>query len=104
LGITTGLTPTVPEGIPSRVTTALLQTNYAIAHDWWVGARAGYTNGYFFGFSPELNGWLAGASLNYEIWRNLLLTLDYQFTTEHSDGPLTSFTENTYTAGLTYRY
>jgi hypothetical protein len=104
LGITTGLTPTVPEGIPSRVTTAILQTNYAIAHDWWVGARAGYTQGYFFGFAPQLNGWLAGASFNYAIWRNLLLTLDYQFTTEHSDGSFTSFTQNTYTAGLTYRY
>jgi hypothetical protein len=104
LGITTTLTPNVPEGLPSRVTTAILQANYAIAHDWWVGARAGYTQGYFFGFAPQINGWLAGASFNYAIWRNLLLTLDYQFTTEHSDGTFTSFTQNTFTAGLTYRY
>jgi hypothetical protein len=104
LGITTTLQPGIPAGTPSRVTTAMLQTNYAIAHDWWVGARAGFTQGFFFGVAPQSIGWLAGASFNYAIWRNLLLTLDYQFTTEHADGSVASFTQNTYTAGLTYKY
>ena len=49
-------------------------------------------------------GWLVGASFNYEIWRNLLLTLDYQYTTQHSGALFSSFTQNQYTAGLTYRY
>ena len=104
LGILTTLAPGVPEGAPSKVTTALLQTNYGISRDWWVGARFGYTQGYFFGLFPENNGWLAGASFNYQIWRNLLLTLDYQYTTLQSDVALGRFTQNTFTAGLTYKY
>jgi opacity protein-like surface antigen len=64
----------------------------------------GYTQGWFFNFAPENQGWLAGASFNYAIWRNLLLTLDYQYTQEHSNAPRSSFTQNTATAGLTYKY
>jgi hypothetical protein len=104
LGVTTALSPGVPEGTPSKVTTAILQTTYGISRDWWVGVRGGYTQGWFFGLAPETQGWLAGASFNYAIWRNLLLTLDYQYTNEHSSAPLSTFTQNTYTAGLTYRY
>ena len=47
LGISTQLSPGVPEGLPSKVTTALVQTTYALAHNWWVGARGGYTQGYY---------------------------------------------------------
>jgi len=104
LGVTTALQPEVPQGTPSKVTTALVQTTYSIARQWSVGVRGGYTQGWFFGFSPSNQGWLAGSSFNYEIWRNLLLTLDYQYTSEHSDAPSSSFVQNTYTAGLTYRY
>ena len=104
LGVTTALAPGVPQGTPSKVTTAILQTNYAMSRDWWVGARVGYTQGWFFGFSPENQGWLAGASFNYAIWRNLLLTLDYQYTQVHSDAPGSSFTQNQVTGGLTYKY
>ena len=47
---------------------------------------------------------MAGASFNYEIWRNLALTLDYQYSTVHSNVAFSDFTRNQYTAGLTYRY
>jgi hypothetical protein len=104
LGVTTGLSPLVPQGTPSKVTTAILQTNYALSRDWWLGLRVGYTQGWFFSFAPETQGWLAGASFNYAIWRNLLLTLDYQYTNERSNAVLSSFTTNQVTAGLTYKY
>jgi Putative beta-barrel porin 2 len=104
LGVQTQLAPNVPEGTPSKVTTALLQTTYAIGYDWSIGVRGGYTQGWYFGLAPENQGWLVGASFNYAIWRNLLLTLDYQYTNEHSSAPLSSFAQSTYTAGLTYRY
>jgi hypothetical protein len=104
LGVQTALAPNIPEGTPSKVTTALLQTTYALGHDWSIGARGGYTQGWFFGFAAETQGWLVGASFNYAIWRNLLLTLDYQHTDEHSDVAFSSFIQNQYTAGLTYRY
>ena len=104
LGLTTALSPLVPQGTPSKVTTAILQTNYALSRDWWLGLRVGYTQGWFFNFAPENQGWLAGASFNYTISRNILLTLDYQYTQEHSVAPNTTFTQSQITAGLTYRY
>ena len=117
LGMSTTLTPFSPEGIPTKTTTAILQTTYGIARDWSVGVRGGYTRGEFIGVGGLNNGvgglnngglnnhgWLAGASFNYEIWRNLLLTLDYQYTIERSDAPFSDFTRNWYSAGLTYKY
>ena len=86
------------------MTTAILQTTYGIARDWSVGARGGYTRAQFFGISDVQNGWLAGASFNYEIWRNLLLTLDYQYTNVRSNVAFGSFMTNMATAGVTYRY
>ena len=49
LGVSTFLSPTIPAGAPSLVTTALLQTTYGIARDWSVGVRGGYTRAQFFG-------------------------------------------------------
>jgi Putative beta-barrel porin 2 len=104
LGVSTTLSPTLPAGIPLLATNAILQTNYNISRWWWVGARVGYTRSKFFGFDQVDNGWMAGASFNYEVWRNLSLTLDYQYSTVHSDAVLSDFTRNVYTAGLTYSY
>jgi hypothetical protein len=104
LGVSTFLSPTVPAGAPSLVTTAILQTTYGIARDWSVGVRGGYTRAQFFGISDLQNGWLGGASFNYAIWRNLLLTLDYQYTTMRSNVTFQNFITNMATAGVTYRY
>ena len=104
LGVSTFLSPTIPAGAPSLVTTALLQTTYGIARDWSIGVRGGYTRAQFFGLSDVQNGWLAGASFNYEIWRNLLLTLDYQYTTMKSNVTGLNFVTNLASAGVTYRY
>ena len=91
LGVATFISPTVPAGAPALTTTALLQTTYGIARDWSVGARGGYTRAQYFGIPLLQNGWLVGGSFNYEIWRNLMLTLDYQYTTMHANVPFDSF-------------
>ena len=104
LAVSTTLSPTTPAGIPLLATNAILQTNYKLSQWWWLGARVGYTRSKFYGFDRVDNGWMAGGSFNYEIWRNLLLTLDYQYSTVRSDAVLSDFTRNVYTAGLTYRY
>ena len=104
LGIATAFDPTVPAGIPTRTLTSVLQTNYSISQVLMVGARVGYTRASFMGFDKLDNGYMAGASLNYEIWRNLHATLDYQYSTVRSNTVLSEFTRNVYTAGVTYRY
>jgi hypothetical protein len=104
LGISTILSPTIPQGTPSKVTNAILQTTYGLSRVWSVGARVGYTRGEFTGIDRLDTGWMAGGSFNYEVWRNLLLTLDYQYTILHSNIETAEFTRNVYTAGLTYKY
>jgi hypothetical protein len=104
LGIATAFDPTVPAGIPTRTLTSVLYTNYAITYGVTVGARLGYTRASFIGIDKLDNGYMAGASLNYEIWRNLMATLDYQYSTVTSNTPLSDFRRNVYTAGVTYKY
>ena len=105
VGMSTQLAPGVPQGIPSRTTTAILQTTYGLSRLWSIGVRGGYTRTDFVGLSGlDNHGWLAGASFNYEILRNLMLTLDYQYTTVQSDAAFSDYTRNQYTAGLTYSY
>jgi hypothetical protein len=104
LTVSTTVSPTTPAGIPMLATSAILQTNYNLSQWWWIGARMGYTRSKFYGFDRLDTGWMGGASFNYEIWRNLLLTLDYQYSTVHSDAVLADFTRNVYTAGLTWKY
>jgi uncharacterized protein (PEP-CTERM system associated) len=102
--MSTLLQPNLPVGSPVLVSTAILQTTYALSQQWSIGARVGYTRADYFNFDRLDNGWMAGASFNYQIWRNLNLTLDYQYSTVDSNVPGNDFSRNTYTAGLTYRY
>jgi hypothetical protein len=104
LSMSTILAPTIPQGTPNTTTTALLQTTYGLSRQWSIGGRVGYTRSKFDGLDRLDTGWMAGASFNYEIWRNLILTLDYQYSTLNSNVPFNDFTKNVYSAGLTYRY
>jgi Putative beta-barrel porin 2 len=104
LGIATILQPTVPAGTPSRTISSLLQSNYSLWRGLTFGVRGGYTRSDFIGINRLDNGYMAGASLTYEVWRNLFTTLDYQYMTVSSNAPMSDFTRNVYTAGITYRY
>jgi Putative beta-barrel porin 2 len=104
LGVSTTLSPTLPAGVPLLATNGILQVKYNLAQWWWIGARVGYTRSQFYGLDRRDNGWMAGGSFNYELWRNLLVTLDYQYSTVHSDAVLSDFARSVYTAGLTWKY
>jgi hypothetical protein len=104
LGISTIPTATSPLGTSTRVTTALLQSDYSLSRVWTAGARFGYVETQYTGTPRVDNAWLAGASFNYNFWRNMTLTIDYQFTKQDSNVPLNNFTRNVVTAGATYRY
>ena len=104
LGMSAQLAPNIPQGVPTLVTTGILQTTYGISQQWSLGARVGYTRANYFDIGRTDNGWMAGASFNYEIWRNLLLTLDYQYSTLNSNTVFNQFGRNTVSAGVTYKY
>jgi hypothetical protein len=104
LGVSAILAPNIPQGVPTKVTTGILETTYGISQQWSIGARVGYTRADYFDLGRTDNGWMAGASFNYEIWRNLLLTLDYQYSTLNSNTTFNQFSRNVVSAGLTYKY
>jgi hypothetical protein len=104
LGMSAQLASNIPQGVPTLVTTGLLETTYGISQQWSLGARVGYTRTNYFDLGRTDNGWMAGASFNYEIWRNLLLTLDYQYSTLNSNTAFNQFGRNVVTAGVTYKY
>jgi hypothetical protein len=94
----------IPQGVPTLVTTAILQTTYGLSQQWLLGARVGYTRANYLDIGRTDTGWMAGASFNYEIWRNLHLTLDYQYSTLNSTMTFNQFSRNVVSAGVTYLY
>jgi hypothetical protein len=104
LGMSAQLAPNIPQGVPTLVTTAILQTTYGLSQQWSLGARVGYTRANYLDIGRTDTGWMAGASFNYEIWRNLHLTLDYQYSTLNSTTVFNQFSRNAVSAGVTYLY
>jgi hypothetical protein len=93
-----------PFGTATRVTTSLLQANYALAPEWSASARFGYIRSEYVG-SPQLdNAWVTGATIAYSVWQNFGLTLDYQFMRKSSNALPQNFTRNVITLGASYKY
>ena len=95
---------TTPAGTSTRVTTALLQANYAIAPEWSVSGRFGRFRTEYVGDTRLDDAWTAGATIDYSVWRNFGVTLDYQFTDVSSNVLLQNFRRNVLSLGVTYRY
>jgi hypothetical protein len=105
LGVTSlAPSPGVSSGTPTRLTTSLLQASYTIAPEWSANARFGYIRTQYVN-NPRLdNAWTVGGTIEYSIWRNVNLTLDYQYTQLTSNAPGQNFSRNVGTLGAVYRY
>lgn len=92
-------------GLATRVTTALFNVGYnGLPRGWGANARFGYIRTGFVNVSRTDNGWLAGANVTYEVWRNLGLTLDYQYKSVNSDVDGQSFDQHVVSLGASYKY
>ncbi|HEV2630175.1 MAG TPA: outer membrane beta-barrel protein [Pseudolabrys sp.] len=92
-------------GLATRVTTALLTVGYnGLPRGWGANGRFGYVRTSFVNVSRTDNGWLAGANVTYEVWRNLGLTLDYQYKSVDSDVVGQSFDQHLVSLGASYKY
>ena len=92
-------------GVASRVTTGLLSVVYkGMPRGWTAGGRLGYVRTDFVNIARNDNGWLAGANVGYEIWRNFGVTVDYQFKSVDSDAAGQSFDQHVVSLGATYKY
>ncbi|HEY1796198.1 MAG TPA: outer membrane beta-barrel protein [Stellaceae bacterium] len=96
--------PGVPAGAATRVTTSLGQATYALMQNWSASSRFGFIHTDYAGTPRNDDAWTVGATLNYSIWRNVALTLDYQHIDMTSNVALQGFTRDVATVGLTYKY
>ncbi len=93
-----------PFGNPARLTSASLNLSYDFAREWSASWRGGYYHFVYIGTPLRNDAWLMGATVTYNLYRNLGLTLDYSFMRLVSNAPLSSFTRNTVSLGASYRY
>ena len=88
----------------TKVTHSSLQTQYQISPQWTAVGNASYTHIYYYG-SPRLDdAWEADAQLNYDIWRNMTLSWEYQYTAILSNAPGVTAKRNYTTMSATYRF
>jgi hypothetical protein len=99
-----GLTPGVSLGTPMLVTHTVFEAEWGLWRQVSLSGRFGYDHATYV-LSPRVDdAWLAGARINYEIWRNLGLSFDYQYTKLDSTVPLNSYRRNMFLVGALYRY
>ena len=100
-----GLSPVlIPLSDSTDTTSVGLNTNYAISPQWSVNGTLTYSHIAYIGSSFFEDAWLADARLNYNIWRNMTLTLEYQYSSIVSNEPLTSANRNFIMTSATYRF
>jgi uncharacterized protein (PEP-CTERM system associated) len=91
--------------LATKVTTALLSATYnGLPRGWGLTGRFGYVYTAYVNDPRRDDAWLAGANVTYEIWRNLGLTLDYQYTSNNSNAEAQSFNAHIVSIGATYKY
>lgn len=90
-----------------------LQVDYALSQLWSAYVQGGYGQTRYSAVSNLTNTqvWSAGAGLRYDLWRNMALTVEYQFNRSSSKyrqaalfNSAASFNQNVVSLGLTYHY
>ena len=94
----------VPIGRSVRVTSAALRNSFDVTEQWSIYGTSGYTHTEYLDSSRVDDAWLADLQLRYQIWRNLLLTWEYQYSDISSNVPLASSQRNYVSMSATYNY
>jgi Putative beta-barrel porin 2 len=99
------LTPAqIPLSSSVKLTTATVQSSYIISPKWTITGSVGYTHVDEIGSPIIQNFWFVDTSVKYDIWRNMTLTLEYQYTNIASNEPLTSTSRNFIVLTAAYRF
>ena len=94
----------IPVTSSTRVTHSALQTTYQIAPLWTTAASLSYTEIDYFGSPRVDNAWQADAQLSYDIWRNMTLSLEYEYTNVTSNAPGNNATRNLIMMSALYHF
>lgn len=96
--------PQNPNGYPARKTSAELHLNYRFSRDWAFAWRAGYDYRAYLGVQRRDHSWRTGITLSYEIFRNVALTMDYDYSRTISSTPGIGNVRNAVMFGMNYRF
>lgn len=81
-----------------------LQTQYQISPQWAVTGNLSNNHISFYGGSRIDNAWQAGAQLNFEMWRNMTLSWEYEYTDILSNAPGQNAMRNFLMMSANYRF
>jgi len=82
-----------------------LEADYSLSEYWNASARAGYARTTWSNSSLVESAWTFGGEINYNFWRNVALTLNYQYTSVDANrSGVTTYSQNLVSAGMTYHY
>lgn len=91
-------------GSAAHVTAAALNVNYVMSRWWNASIQGGYSDISYIDGGRHDHRWSAGATLNYQIMRNLDATFRYNLADVQSNVSGGSFVRNQFTLGGTYKY
>ena len=94
----------IPLSSSTSVTAMTLRPEYTITPQWTVSGLFGYTRIDYLDSPLWDDAWLADATLRYNIWRNMTLTLEYQYSSIVSNAPLSTANRNLIVLRASYRF
>jgi hypothetical protein len=104
LGQSTLSTISTPFGSAIVTTTAKLVGNYKMTRDFTASANLTYAHVSYVHDHRVDNDWSAGFRLDYQMFRNFGVALQYEYTKVNSNAALASYTRNVVTLAGTYKY
>ena len=94
----------IPLSSSTRITSSSFQSVYQIAPQWTTSSNLTYTQIDYYG-SPRLDHvWDAAVQLNYDIWRNMTLGWNYDYTIIQSNAPGISANRNFLSMSAEYKF
>jgi len=94
----------ISESTSTRATSSLLQSNYRFSPQWLISASFGYARIDYLDSIRIDNALLADAYVSYDIWQNLTLTWEYQYSGVTSNIPFVSAYRNYISMGALYKF
>jgi hypothetical protein len=100
-----GLSPLlIPESTSTRVTSTSLISNYRMSPQWVMSGTFSYQWVNYVD-SPRLDhSWVVDAYLSYDIWRNMTLIWEYQFSAVDSNTPMVGSNRNYVSMSALYKF
>ncbi len=91
-------------GSAALATAAKVVASYAFSRNWTAALQGGYTDYAYIKGTRNDHYWNAGMALNYQLLHNLGATFEYTFVRVFSNAPASSYANNIFMLGGTYKY